>query len=111
MLTAKQSRFASEYAIDLNATQSAIRAGYSQKTAYSQGQRLLKKVDVVRVVDLKQKELATRNEVTRDEIVGYLREAIRLAQEAQALRGDGSGCMQASAGLRVRCSATSGEYQ
>ena len=33
---------------------------------------------------LKQKELATRNEVTRNEVVGYLREAIRLAQEAQA---------------------------
>ena len=84
MLNAKQSRFASEYAIDLNATQAATRAGYSRKTAYSQGQRLLKKVDVVRVVDLKQKELATRNEVTRDEVVGYLREAVRLAKEAQA---------------------------
>ncbi len=34
-LTAKQQRFVEEYLIDLNATQAAIRAGYSSKTAYS----------------------------------------------------------------------------
>lgn len=44
-LTAKQQRFVDEYLIDLNATQAAIRAGYSEKTAYSQGQRLLKNVE------------------------------------------------------------------
>lgn len=46
MLTPKQQRFVDEYLIDLNATQAAIRAGYSKKTAYSQGQRLLKHVEV-----------------------------------------------------------------
>lgn len=40
-LTAKQQRFAEEYLIDLNATQAAIRAGYSRKTADKQGPRLL----------------------------------------------------------------------
>lgn len=39
--------FVKEYLKDLNATQSAIRAGYSKKTAYSAGQRLLKRVDVI----------------------------------------------------------------
>ena len=43
-LNEKQKMFCEEYIIDLNATQSAIRAGYSEKTAYSIGQRLLKKV-------------------------------------------------------------------
>lgn len=38
--------FAAEYVIDFNATQAAIRAGYSVKTAYSQGSRLLKNVEV-----------------------------------------------------------------
>ncbi|MDL4842824.1 terminase small subunit [Aquibacillus rhizosphaerae] len=45
-LTARQQMFIDEYLIDLNATQAAIRAGYSEKTAYSQGQRLLKNVEV-----------------------------------------------------------------
>lgn len=45
-LTPKQKRFCEEYLIDLNATQGAIRAGYSQKTAYSTGQRMLKNVEV-----------------------------------------------------------------
>ncbi len=42
----KQRRFVEEYLIDLNATQAAIRAGYSAKTAKQQGQRLLTNVDV-----------------------------------------------------------------
>ena len=45
-LTDKQKRFVEEYLVDLNATQAAIRAGYSEQTAYSIGQRLLKKVEV-----------------------------------------------------------------
>ncbi|TIN81228.1 terminase small subunit, partial [Mesorhizobium sp.] len=38
-MTPKQEQFVREYLIDLNATQAAIRAGYSAKTAYSQGER------------------------------------------------------------------------
>ena len=45
-LTPKQSRFVQEYLLDLNATQAAIRAGYSAKTAKQQGGRLLTNVDV-----------------------------------------------------------------
>lgn len=44
-MTEKQIKFISEYTKDFNATQAAIRAGYSPKTAYSQGQRLLKKAE------------------------------------------------------------------
>lgn len=55
-LNAKQEMFCKEYLIDLNATQAAIRAGYSEKTARSQGQRLLTNVDVLaRVKELKDK--------------------------------------------------------
>ena len=43
-LTAKQQRFCEEYLIDLNATQAAVRAGYSAKTANEQGSRLLTNV-------------------------------------------------------------------
>lgn len=45
-LTEKQKLFIKEYLIDLNATQAAIRAGYSKKTARSAGQRLLTNVDI-----------------------------------------------------------------
>ena len=45
-LTPKQQRFVEEYLIDLNATQSAIRAGYSEKTAYSVGHENLKKPEI-----------------------------------------------------------------
>ena len=50
-LTARQTRFAEEYLIDLNATQAALRAGYSPKTAYAQGARLLKHPDVAKAID------------------------------------------------------------
>lgn len=45
-LTDKQQRFCEEYLIDLNATQAAVRAGYSEKTANREGSRLLSKVDI-----------------------------------------------------------------
>jgi len=45
-ITPKQQRFVTEYLVDLNATQAAIRAGYSRKTAQQQGSRLLTNVVV-----------------------------------------------------------------
>lgn len=50
----KRARFCEEYLVDLNATQAAIRAGYSKKSAYSQGHELLKNPEVQeRVAELK----------------------------------------------------------
>lgn len=49
-LTPKQQRFVEEYLIDLNATQSAIRAGYSEKTADSIGLQLLRKTQVAEAI-------------------------------------------------------------
>lgn len=55
-LNARQEVFCKEYLIDLNATQAAIRAGYSERTAKSQGNRLLTNVDILtRVKELKDK--------------------------------------------------------
>jgi len=50
-LTDKQQRFVDEYLIDLNATQAAIRAGYSEKTADSIGLQLLRKTQVVEAIE------------------------------------------------------------
>lgn len=71
-MTPKQQRFVEEYLIDLNATQAAIRTGYSARTAYSQGQRLLKNVGITMSVVLGQAQAAKRNEVTVDSIARQL---------------------------------------
>ena len=49
-MTPKQTRFVEEYLVDLNATQAAIRAGYSAKTAYSIGQENLSKPEIANAV-------------------------------------------------------------
>lgn len=55
-LTNKNQLFIAEYLIDGNATQAAIRAGYSEKTAYSIGARLLKNVEISAAIEAKKKE-------------------------------------------------------
>lgn len=65
----KQHKFIDEYLIDLNATKAAERAGYSKKTAYSQGQRLLKKVEISTEVQRRQKASSKNAKKTRDDII------------------------------------------
>jgi phage terminase small subunit len=71
-LTAKQKKFADEYLIDLNATQAAIRAGYSVKTANEQGARLLAKVSVQAYIQLRMKDRSRRTEITQDRVLQEL---------------------------------------
>ena len=68
-LTPRQQRFIDEYMVDLNATQAAIRAGYSAKTARSQGQRLLTNVDVSAVIRERQEILQSATGLTVERIV------------------------------------------
>jgi phage terminase small subunit len=88
-LTPKQARFAAEYLIDLNATQAAIRAGYSAKTAYSQGERLLRHVEVAQAIQAGQQARAVRTEITQDRV---LQELARIAffDIRQLYRPDGT---------------------
>jgi phage terminase small subunit len=65
-LTPRQSRFVDEYLIDLNATAAAERAGYSAKTAYSQGQRLLKNVEVANEIQQRMDERSDRVKIDAD---------------------------------------------
>ena len=61
-LNEKQRTFCEEYVIDFNATQAAIRAGYSKKTAYQQGFKLLKKGEIKKLIaSLKQKRSQDTN--------------------------------------------------
>lgn len=68
-LTAKQKRFVEEYLIDLNATQAAIRAGYSVKTAQEQSARLLSKVMVQQAIAEQMAERSKRTGVNQDRVV------------------------------------------
>ncbi len=68
-LPPRQFLFVQEYVSSLNATQSALKAGYSTKTAYSQGQRLLKKVEVQESIQEYKERAAKRSQVTVDRIV------------------------------------------
>lgn len=71
-MTPKQARFVEEYLIDLNATQAAIRVGYSAATAYSQGQRLLKHVEVAAALKEAQEARAERVSVDQDWVLSRL---------------------------------------
>ena len=68
-LNDKQQCFVDEYLIDLNATQAAIRAGYSVKTADQQGSRLLANVKVQQAVSEKMAERSRRTGVNQDRVV------------------------------------------
>lgn len=78
MLNSKQQRFVEEYLIDLNATQAAIRAGYSAKTAYSQGERLLSHVEVAAGILEAKRARSERTNVNADWLLD------RLADESVA---------------------------
>lgn len=68
-MTKKQKAFIEEYLLDLNATQAAIRAGYSPQTAKSIGQRLLTFVDISGAIDKTMAERSKRTGVNQDRIV------------------------------------------
>ena len=68
-LTEKQRRFCHEYLVDLNATQAAIRTGYSKKTAESQGSRLLTNVEVRKLIDDLKLARAEKLEITKDRVL------------------------------------------
>jgi len=77
-LTEKQARFCEEYLLDLNATQAAIRAGYSPDTAYSIGHEILKKPEVADLLAQLQKERSQKTKIDAQWLLD------RLAAEAQA---------------------------
>lgn len=71
-MTDKQERFCEEYMIDLNATQAAIRAGYSPKTANEQGSQLLAKLSIQNRIAQLQAEQSRRTGVSADRVVREL---------------------------------------
>lgn len=75
-LTDKQTAFVREYLVDLNATQAAIRAGYSERTASRIGPQLLGKTWVREAIEKAQAKRARRVEVTQDYVLSNLVEVV-----------------------------------
>lgn len=71
-LTKKQAAFVKEYLIDLNATQAAIRAGYSKKTAGITGHENLNKPKIAAKIEKAMSKRAKRTEITQDEVLKEL---------------------------------------
>lgn len=96
-LTEKQKRFCDEYLIDLNATQAAIRAGYSKRTAYSIGIENLKKPVIQNYIDQQLKKIEDESIADATEVMKYLTSVMRneLKEEVVVIEGEGEGCSSA----------------
>lgn len=76
-MTAKQKRFCDEYLIDLNATQAAIRAGYSEKTARQIGTENLSKPSIKEYIEKRMAEKEAALIADQDEVMKYLSAVMR----------------------------------
>ena len=96
-MTEKQKRFVDEYLIDLNATQAAVRAGYSAKSAYSIGTENLKKPEIKRSIEEQLQQLHNSKTADAEEIIEYLTSVMRGESTAQivVVEGEGEGCSAA----------------
>lgn len=89
-LNAKQVKFIDEYLIDLNATQAAIRAGYSEETAAQQSSRLLTKVKIKEFIKSRQDALAEKMGISQEWVVDRFKEiSDRCMQVAPVLNRKG----------------------
>lgn len=76
-LKPKEFTFAEEWLKTMNATQSAIKAGYSERTAYSAGNRLLKKVEVKQYIDERLAEMQESSIADTNEVMQFLSSTMR----------------------------------
>ena len=98
-MTEKQRRFCDEYLIDLNATQAAIRAGYSSNYANTNASKLLQ---ITTIKDFLQKRMAEKEKeliADQDEVLRYLTAVMRGQSSAEivVVEGTGEGCSEARA--------------
>lgn len=90
-MNAKQKKFCDEYLIDCNATQAAIRAGYSKKTAKQIGQENLTKPDLKAYIDEQLERIHNEKTADAQEIMEYLTSVMRGEQTEQILKLVGEG--------------------
>lgn len=98
-MTAKQKRFCDEYLIDLNATQAAIRAGYSENTARNIACENLAKPNIKAYIDERMAEKESELIADQDEVLKYLTSVLRGESQSEVvvIEGVGDGCSVARA--------------
>lgn len=96
-MTEKQKRFCDEYLISLNATQAAIKAGYSKKTAGVIGDENLKKPYIREYLDKRMAEKESQLIADQDEVLKYLTAVLRGESKSEEIvvEGIGDGCSEA----------------
>lgn len=96
-MNARQRKFVAEYLVDLNATQAAKRAGYSEKTAYSIGQENLKKPEIKAEIDRQLQEMQQKTIADATEVMQYLTSVMRGEQveETVVVEATGDFCSKA----------------
>ena len=96
-LTIKQQRFADEYIISGNATEAAIKAGYSKKTANVIGVENLIKPNIKTYIDERLKELSDKKIANQQEVLEYLTSVLRgeSSSEVVVIEGQGEGVSKA----------------
>jgi len=72
-ITDRMKKFVDEYLVDFNATQAAIRAGYSEATAQEQSSQLLARPDIRALIEEAQKEVMERTQTFQDNAVAELK--------------------------------------
>lgn len=90
-MNAKHKRFCDEYLIDCNATQAAIRAGYSPKTAKVTGAKLLTNANLKAYIDEQLEQLHNKKTADAQEVIEYLTAVMRGEQTEQTLQLIGEG--------------------
>lgn len=85
-LTDKQAAFVREYLVDLNATQAAIRAGYSERTANAQAGRLLANVGIREAIETAQAKRARRVEIKAEDVLRGVIEVTTQARDSGDLK-------------------------
>ncbi len=113
-VNAKQKRFADEYLIDCNATQAAIRAGYSPKTARQIGEQNLSKLDIKEYIEQQLEQIHNAKTADAQEVLEYLTAVMRGEHTEQALRLVGEGVqeidtMEVSAKDRIKAAELIGK--
>ncbi|HEP3064038.1 MAG: terminase small subunit [Streptococcus lutetiensis] len=86
-LTIKQQRFADEYIISANATQAAIKAGYSKKYANTNASKLLQNTTIKSYIDERLAELQSQKVADQQEVLEYLTSVMRGQETEQTIIG------------------------
>lgn len=104
-MTEKQKRFCDEYLIDPNATQAAIKAGYSKKTAKEQGSRLLTNVNIKAYIGERLETIKSKKIADAEEVIEYLTSVLRGEgyEEMVVVEGCGEGVSRATTVTRDIC--------